>query len=438
MSEPGSSAAHEISRLNEDAATATAMQAVPTARTRQLLVAIFGMLAYQGFTMSINGVGAPWIARSFNLGQSGIATLYAWISVSAIGALILSRLADRVGRRRVLLGCMAATPLCALGAALASSLFLFATFEILLYAFIGATVSGSVVMLAEELPTEQRAKGQSYGGLAMGLGGGLCVSLMPLLARAGYSWRWLLVISATGLLGLPFTARLIPESRRWERAAARGGTSRSRFSDVFGPRYRRRAIPIMVCALLGMIAGTAINSWSYFHAVSVVGLSAGAASTMVLIGGGLGMMGFPLAAWGCERLGRVPTVVSSGLLVAAGALWFYWGPPAYCAFPALWLGAGYCWLTVAGNASMVSGNTVATELFPTVLRGTMIGWFSLIGAVGSVAAQAAIAMLAQPFGGLSNVVGYLALLGVPSAILFGLFIEETRGLSLEVAARESP
>ncbi len=132
MSEPGSSAAHEISGLNEDAATATAMQAVPTARTRQLLVAIFGMLAYQGFTMSINGVGAPWIARSFNLGQSGIATLYAWISVSAIGALILSRLADRVGRRRVLLGCMAATPLCALGAALARSLFLFATFEILL------------------------------------------------------------------------------------------------------------------------------------------------------------------------------------------------------------------------------------------------------------------------------------------------------------------
>ena len=112
-------------------------------------------------------------------------------------------------------------------------------------------------------------------------------------------------------------------------------------------------------------------------------------------------------------------MVSSGLLVAAGALWFYWGPPAYCAFPALWLGAGYCWLAVAGNASMVSGNTVATELFPTVLRGTMIGWFSLIGAAGSVAAQAAIAMLAQPFGGLSNVVGYLALLGIPSAISLG-------------------
>jgi len=53
-----------------------------------------------------------------------------------------------------------------------------------------------------------------------------------------------------------------------------------------------------------------------------------------------------------------------------------------------------------------------------------------------VTAQATMAVLAGPLGGLSNVVGYLALLGVPSALLFGYFIEETRGLSLEVAAKE--
>ena len=45
-------------------------------------------------------------------------------------------------------------------------------------------------------------------------------------------------------------------------------------------------------------------------------------------------------------------------------------------------------------------------------------------------------MLAQRSGGLSVVVGYLALLTIPSAVIFGMCIEETRGLSLEVAARE--
>src|SRR5512140_1212068 len=80
-------------------------------RARRTVWAICGMLYYQGYTMAINGIGAPWIAKSFNLGESGIATLYAWISISALGALALSRLADRIGRRRVLLTCMIATPL---------------------------------------------------------------------------------------------------------------------------------------------------------------------------------------------------------------------------------------------------------------------------------------------------------------------------------------
>jgi hypothetical protein len=39
-------------------------------------------------------------------------------------------------------------------------------------------------------------------------------------------------------------------------------------------------------------------------------------------------------------------------------------------------------------------------------------------------------------GGLSNVVGWLALLAIPGALLFLLPIDETHGLSLEDAARE--
>jgi hypothetical protein len=33
------------------------------------------------------------------------------------------------------------------------------------------------------------------------------------------------------------------------------------------------------------------------------------------------------------------------------------------------------------------GNSAGTEVFPTTIRGEMMGWFSLIGAVGSLTAQ---------------------------------------------------
>ena len=124
------------------------------------------------------------------------------------------------------------------------------------------------------------------------------------------------------------------------------------------------------------------------------------------------------------------------MLTAAGSLFFYWGPPVGFTTPAMWLGAGFGWLSLAVNAATVAGNSAATELFPTALRGTMIGWFTLMAAIAAVSSQVAIAIFADRTGGLSIVVGYLALLAIPSAIIFGLFIEETRGLSLEVAARE--
>jgi len=415
---------------------APATDADSGASSRRLILATCGMLYYQGYTMAINGIGSPWIAQSFHLGESGIAGLFAWISLSSIGALILSRMADRVGRRRVLLWCMTATPLTALAAAASTSLPVFTAFEILLYAFITATVAGCVVMLAEGLPIDARARGQSYGGLALGLGGGVTVILMPILSGAGYSWRWLLVLAGAGLLALPSLRRGIPESQRWEHVAATGATDRTRFYDVFGVRYRGRAIPILTCSLLSMIAVTAATSWGYFHAVSVVHLSAQSASLMMLIGGAMSMIGLRLGAWGSERFGRVPTVAGAGVGLATGSVFFYWGPPAPCAWPAVWLAAGFCWFMSAANAWMVGGNSAATELFPTALRGTMVGWFALVQAIAAVTGQAAIALLAQSLGGLSIVVGYLALLAIPSAVIFAICIDETRGLSLEVAARE--
>src|SRR3984957_4774790 len=404
--------------------------------TRQLVTSIATVFCFQGFAMSINGIGSPWIAKSFNLGESGIATLFAWISISAIGALGLSRMIDRLGRRRMLLVSMAGTSISALAAALATNYAAFALCEIALYAFIGATISGGVVILAEELPIELRARGQSWGGLGLGLGGGLCLTLMPIVA-SHHSWRSMLVLaSVVGVVVRWRAGRLIPESGRWQRAAASGTTSASSFYDAFRKLYRRRAITVLFCSLLGNIAGVAASSWAYFHLVSVVGLKPGLASGLMLVGGGVGMLGFPLGARGCERYGRIPTIFVAGVMTSLGAIAFYWGPPAHLPLRWLWIEVTYCCFTAGLSAGQVGGNSLGTELFPTAIRGAMMGWYLLIGAAASIAGQTLIAVLAGRIGGLSIVVGYLSLLAIPNAIIVALLLPETRGLSLEAAAME--
>ncbi|MGB0061993.1 MFS transporter [Candidatus Binatus sp.] len=405
-------------------------------RERATVAALLAMLFYQGFAAAIISVASPWIGKSFHLDGAGIARLFAWISLSAFGALALSRMIDRYGRRRMILWCVAAIPVCSIGAAIATSLLWFAIFQIALYAMVGAAGSGCVVMLSEELPIARRARGQSFGGLAAAVGAGLCVFLMPIFDAFGWSWRWMFVISAAGIAILPAMARLLPESERWELSDASGINTRTRFYDVFQPLYRKRSITMILCALAGNISTTAANAFGYYHAVSVVGMSAAATSTMTIVAGGLGLLGFPLGAWTSERFGRVPTIVAFGIAITAGHLWYFWGPPPHFAWPFWWLASGFFWFNVCDNAGTVGANAAATELFPTPLRGTMIGWFALVGAIGSVISNAAVALLANKMGGMSIVVGALSIVGIPAAIAFGLLIDETRGMSLEMSAKE--
>ena len=401
-----------------------------------IIAAIVILLVYQGYSLSVVGVASPWIAKSFGLDQAKLAELFAWMSLSAFGALILARLADRVGRRRIILWSLVLAPACDAAASLARHASAFAAFEILISALLGGSVSSAIVLLAEELPSEQRARGQAFAAGASAIGGVLGYLVIPFLLQWKYSWRWLLAPCVAGVVLVVPLARMLPVDSRWSRLASTKSVSASHFYDIFHPLYRRRALTLLACAALDTIAGSAVNGWLYFDAVSIIGLSPQKASSVVVVGMIVGMLGFPAGAWSSDRFGRVPTVMYVGGAAWLGALAFYWGPPDGVSWPLTWLLVAYCWFKVASGVMTVGANSAATELFPAGLRTTMIGWQGITAAAFSMLAQILIAALIGPLGGLTNVIRYLALLGIPSAALFGMFIDETRGLPLEVASKE--
>jgi MFS transporter, AAHS family, benzoate transport protein len=404
-------------------------------RPLAVVVAIAILLVYQGYTLSIVGVASPWIAKTFNLNEVKLAELFAWMGVSALGSLILARLADRFGRRLIILGSLILAPLFTAGAAIAPNARIFAACEIMVSALLGGSVSSAIVLLAEELPVKQRARGQASAAFASALGGVLGYLIVPFLLAWGYTWRWLLVPSAFGwILAIP-VARMLPSESQWSRAKSSGSAKRTHIWDIFHPLYRRRALAILSCAALDTIAGTAVNGWLYFEAVSILGLSPIFASTLVVTGMGVGMLGFPIGAWTSEKFGRVPTVAYVGGAAWLGAFAFYWGP-GLVSWPFAWLLVSYCWFKIGSGVMTVGANSAETELFPAALRTTMFGWQGITAAAFSMLAQVLIAALIGPLNGLARVIRYFALLGIPSAIVFRLFIDETRGLTLEEAALE--
>jgi MFS family permease len=386
----------------------------------------------------VAGGAAPWIAKSFNLDQQKLAELFAWMSISALGSLLLARLADRVGRRIIILVSLFFAPVFAGTAILAAHPMSFAISEIMISALLGGSVSSAIVLLAEELPVEQRAQGQAFAALASAVGGLLAYFIIPFAIDWGYSWRWLLAPCLTGVLLVWPIARMLPQSTAGSGRTGRAKTTQtSRFFDILHPLYRKRALALLAAAALDSIAGTAVNGWLYFTAVSIIGLSPRNASTLVVTGMIVGMAGFPIGAWTSERLGRVPTVAFFGGAAWLGALGVYWGPAAITAFPMIWLLTAYCWFRIGSSIMTVGANAAATELFPNGLRTTMVGWQMITGAAFAMLAQILIAALIGPLGGLDNVIRYFALLGFPSAVVFGFFVDETRGLPIAIAGKEA-
>src|SRR5262249_15808432 len=150
----------------------------------------------------------------------------------------------------IILLSLSTTPLCALGAAIAPTSTLFAFFEIAISALLGGSVSSAIVLLAEELPVNQRARGQALAAFASAIGGVPTSVWIPFLLHAGYSWLWLLAPSTAGILMVIPVGRTLPIESRWAQITSSPAAQKSHFYDIFHPLYRRRAAVLLACAAL--------------------------------------------------------------------------------------------------------------------------------------------------------------------------------------------
>ena len=100
-------------------------------------------MAWWGAVCGVQGAVAPFLAESFALSDPEIARALGWVGCSALGALALGRLVDRLGRRRVLLACLAGLPAGALATAAAPTMELYVAVQIGVYA-LGTTLLSTV------------------------------------------------------------------------------------------------------------------------------------------------------------------------------------------------------------------------------------------------------------------------------------------------------
>lgn len=403
-------------------------------------------------------------AEEMGHGNTAQGIVLAVVRTGVLLTLVTVALADRHGRRRLLLA--AGTGSCLATAAGAASPTLWFLGGTQLVARGLATALGVliVIMAVEEMPARSRAWAASVLVLCAGLGAGMAVWVLPVADLGQGGWRIVYLVPLLGLAGLEAVRRRLPESRRFEDARAAAGpgagTAAGRPDPDMGrrerrqpldpdtqerrrpldpelqerrrpldpdlrERRRRRLVLLATTAFLIAMFAAPASSLQNDFLKDERGFSASQITLFTLVTSTPAGIGVLVGGYLADRRGRRRVGATGLVLGTAAVAWAF-----FASGPALWL------LTLMGT--LVGGLTVPAlavygpELFGTNDRGRANGLIVTLGVTGSATGLLIAGWLSDQLGG--RLGPALALLAVGPLIVAALVLlkyPETAGLELE-------
>jgi MFS family permease len=367
-----------LHRWNDRAVVAVAIAAFASGFAQFGVVAALGDVA-RGFGQ-VN-LGAT-LADQAGLSGTDLGIGLAIMRLASLGALPITGLADRFGRRRMLLVTVGLGLAMTAAAAASPSYWWFVAIFASGRPLLSATNALAQVTAAEETGSADRAKAVALIAAGYGTGAGV-VAIVHSLAERAIGFRGVFVLALIPLALLPLLSRWISEPDRFTVAAA----DEEHPMPVLGavaPRFRQRLLVVAVLAF----------------AVSVI-----------------------TGRWLADRVGRRLTGALAMVAVALFATLTYTGSA-----PALL--AGYILGVFAGSVFAPAAGSLINELFPTSVRASVAGWSLAAGVLGAVAGLVI-------FGAIAEAVHRFAVAGLvtflPAALVMALFwlLPETRGVEPE-------
>ena len=371
-----------------------------------LVAGYLGTLLTQTITYAVDDFGVT--------GDRAQGGALATVRVGILLALVLVAVADRRGRRTVLLVAAAGGCLMAATGALAPSLPWLTASQTGARAFSTSLALLIAIVAAEEMPRGSRAYAVSVLGMSAALGAGQCVLLLPLADLGDKAWRILYLVP---LLALPLVrgiARRLPESRRFGAAHADAGLA------GHGGRLALLAASAFLLSLFTAPASQFQNEFLRDER----GFSAASIAAFTILTNTPGGIGIVVGGRLADVRGR-RIVGAVGLLGGVGATVLMYLSDGYGIYAWSVVGA------VVGAATVPALGVYGPELFPTSLRGKANGAIGVFGVLGASAGLLAAGSLSDRFGGLGPALSLLAIGPAVLVVLVLVAYPETAHRELE-------
>jgi len=369
---------------------------------KRLLVLCFSIVAIDGFDTASIGFIAPALRAEWHLSALALAPLFgAGLFGLMAGALLFGPLADRYGRKPVLLGSVGFFGLACLLSSFADNLTMLLALRFLTGLGLGGAMPTTVTLTSEYCPQRRRAGLVTlmFCGFTIGsaLGGLVAARLLDAVG-----WRGILVIGGVApLVLLPVLAAALPESLRW--LVLRGRDGGNIAARIAGPGAAVPRLTVGDAKLPGspvsqlfrpsLLKGTLLLWATFFMSLLIIYLLSSWLPTMLNgAGHSLSQASYISSAFqiggtaGAVLLGRwmdryrpqrvlAFAYLAAALCIAGIGIFIDSVPLLVVAV----FGVGF-----GVSGSQVGANALSAAFYPTASRATGVSWANAIGRSGSV------------------------------------------------------
>jgi AAHS family benzoate transporter-like MFS transporter len=376
----------------------------------------FYAIAFDGYDIAMYGVGLPCMMKDLHLTpiQAGAVGSYSLFGMM-LGALILAPIADRYGRKKVLIVCMLLFSIFTLGAGIAPNLTWFTVMRFIAAIGMGALMPNLISMMTEYSPLKSRAivVAAMYIGYAIG---GILASLIGMyIIPITNDWRVLYYIGAFPLMTLPFFIKLFPESLtyylsikntgkiveilnkvnpagnytekdQFQFKTIDSGVKKSPVTKLFTNKRAFSTICIWAGVFCTLMMAYGLNTWlPKMMQANGFSISSSLSFNLVLcVGQIVGSLG---GGYFVEKIGHRRVLVTMFFIGAVTFVLLSMTHNVTALYILILLG-GAC--TVG---AMNLANPYITEFYPREIRATGMGYALGIGRIGSILAPTLVALI---------------------------------------------